>query len=673
MSHLNDSKSYDDEPDRNAKQNTHFNEILQLRMSRRNLMKGGAALVTASALGTTLTGCFGGGGGGSSGGGGSTPGFVEPTLGFQAIPVTRADTCTVPAGYTATPFLPWGTPICGSYPAYQPDAGNSGADQEQQMGQCHDGMHFFPINNSSTHGLLVMNHEYIVPATLHTNGPTQVGDDRTVPDEVRKEIAAHGVAIVEIQKNVGGEWEVVRGQYNRRITGATPMALRGPVRGHEKVVTKYSPQGTATRGTLNNCANGYTPWNTYLTCEENWAGYFVNSDVTRPREHTNYGVPTTFGRYRWETITGDATERFNCATLGATATDDYRNEVNTFGWIVEIDPFDPDSTPIKRTAMGRFGHEGCVFAPPVEGRPMAFYSGDDSTNEYIYKFVTRANYSAATANGSMLDDGTLYVARFDADGTGRWLALDFNDPDFLQACIDFGVSFADQGDVMLNTRLAADAVGATPMDRPEWGTVHPHTGEVYFALTNNSGRGAADAANPRAPNPYGHIIRWTEDDNNHAGTSFRWNIFVLSGPVGDSGVLGDAANPLDEDSIHASPDGLWMAPNGVLWIQTDMSGAQQTAGPFGENQMLAAEPQTGEIRRFFQGPLQQEVTGIAMTPDLGTMFINMQHPGEGSGVNNFTSNWPDRPQPYATVDPAGPRPRCATVIITRDDGGEIGV
>jgi hypothetical protein len=211
------------------------------------------------------------------------------------------------------------------------------------------------------------------------------------------------------------------------------------------------------------------------------------------------------------------------------------------------------------------------------------------------------------------------------------------------------------------------------MDRPEWGTVHPHTGEVFFALTNNNGRSVADAANPRAANPYGHIVRWTEAGGDHSATSFQWDIFVLSGPGDDSGVLGDTAQPLGPEAIHASPDGVWVAPNGILWIQTDMSGSQQGNGPFGENQMLAAEPATGRIRRFMQGPFNQETTGIAMTPDLTTMFINQQHPGDRSGVNSFTSNWPDRPQPYDTVDPTGPRPRCATVIITRDDGGEIGV
>ena len=671
------SKAFLDEPlQESASRSPHFADVLQTRLSRRQLMKGSLATAVAGLFGPGLAGCTDAESSPSQPAG---PTFTEPRLGFQAIAVQgpgagpRPDTCTVPDGYTATPFLPWGTPICGTYPAFQPDGSNTGGEQAQQMGQCHDGMHFFPLNGSTTHGLLVMNHEYIVQNTLHPNGPTTVSGVRTVADEVRKEIAAHGVSIVEIRRNLSGQWEVVQGEYNRRITGATPMALRGPVRGDAKVRTKYSPDGTRTRGTLNNCANGYTPWNTYLTCEENWAGYFVNRDATRPREHTRYGVPSTNGRYRWETVAGDEYERFNCTSVGASATDDYRNEVNGFGWVVEIDPFDPDSTPIKRTALGRFAHEGCVFAPPVEGRRMAFYSGDDSQNQFIYKFVTAANYVAATANGSLLDSGVLYAARFDADGTGTWLPLDFANPAFQAACTAAGVSFANQADVLLNTRLAAEVMGATPMDRPEWGTVHPHSGEVYFALTNNSGRTTADAANPRAPNPYGHIVRWREAGGDHTATGFQWDIFVLSGTVTDSGILGNTATPLTADNIHASPDGLWIDPNGILWIQTDMSGSQQASGPFGENQMLAAEPATGEIRRFFQGPRQQEVTGIAMTHDQRTLFINIQHPGENSGVNAFTSNWPDRPWPYTTIDPTGPRPRCATVIITRNDGGVIGL
>lgn len=651
-----------DEGSNNPSSNAHFSEILQVRLSRRQIMKGGLGAAALGMFGSTLVGCNSD----SSSTISSGNNFSEPVLGFKAVSTERRDTITVPEGYSAIPFLALGTPVCGSYPAYKADGSNSGADQEQQMGMCHDGIHYFPINDSSDHGLLVMNHEYVIQNVLHANGATMVDDIRTVEDEVRKEVAAHGVSIVEIKKDALGAWEVVPGNYNRRITGATPMALRGPVRGNAKVRTKYSPAGTMTRGTLNNCGNGYTPWNTYLTCEENWAGYFVNKDAELPREHSRYGVRTINGRYSWETVNDDDYERFNVSSTGASSSDDYRNEVNTFGWIVEIDPFNPDSTPIKRTAMGRFAHEGAIFAPAIEGQPIVYYSGDDARNEYIYKYVSLDNYYQSTANGELLDNGTLYVAKFDANGNGEWLALDYDDAAFQAACVAADVQFADQADVLLNTRLAADTVGATRMDRPEWGAVHPHTGEVYFTLTNNTSRTEenVDEANPRANNTYGHIIRWRESGNASA-SSFEWDIFVLSGTPEDSGLFGDSTQPLNTDSMHACPDGLWIDPNGVLWIQTDMSGSLQAEGPFGANQMLAAEPATGEIIRFMTGPNEQETTGVVMTPDMRTMFVNIQHPGDRSPAGGpFTSNWPDG---------GSNRPRCATVIVSRDDGGVIGL
>jgi uncharacterized protein len=683
-----------DEGVNNLSNNAHFSDILQKRLSRRDIMRGSLGAAAVGLFGAGLVACdhdappmtidrpTAGGATPPPAAGYNTVAFKEPKLGFKAIPVTRADTVTIAEGYTARPFLALGTPICGSYPAYKPDGSCTGEDQEQQMGMCHDGLHFFPINGSSSHGLLVMNHEYIMPNILLQHGATIDGSGadrkRTVEDEVRKEVAAHGVSIVEIQKNSQGEWQIVPGNYNRRIHGNTPMELTGPVRAHAKVRTKYSPAGTMTRGTLNNCGNGYTPWNTYLTCEENWAGYFVNNDETLPREHSRFGVSrsSNHGRYWWHTIDKDQYSRFDCTTKGASATADYRNEVNGQGWIVEIDPFDPTSTPKKRTAMGRFAHEGAIFAPPVEGKPLVFYSGDDARNEYVYKFVTRKNYHQATANGDMLDDGVLYVARFNDDGTGDWLALDITDPAFLAACVAKGVQFSDQGDVLLNTRLAADTVGATKMDRPEWGTCHPVTGEVYFTLTNNTNRTAeqVDAANPRANNATGHIIRWREMGNESHARSFKWDIFVLSGDENNSAVFADPSRPLTADNIHASPDGLWIDYNGILWIQTDMSGSQQASGPFGNNQMLAAEPTTGEIRRFLQGPHDQEVTGVITTPDSCTMFVNMQHPGDRSArfptdvtaqaEHKWTSNWPDG---------GTSRPRCAMVVITRDNGGVIGL
>jgi Predicted phosphatase len=369
-------------------------------------------------------------------------------------------------------------------------------------------------------------------------------------------------------------------------------------------------------------------------------------------------VPSSQGRYAWETAESgeDLYTRFDASVRGASAADDYRNEPNTFGWMVEIDPFDPESTPQKRTALGRFGHEGVVFAPAEEGKPVVCYSGDDATNEYIYKYVSAENYYAAVAGGYLLNNGTLYVARFNDDGTGEWLPLDINDSTFIAKAAEAGVTFADQADVLINTRLAADVLGATKMDRPEWGTVHPTTGEVYFTLTNNSGRTVADAANPRANNTTGHIIRWRENPD---GRRFEWDIFLLGGDVGTT--TGDVT--LTADNHFASPDGLWMDSRGVLWIQTDMSGSQQGEGPFGNNQMLAADPVTKEVKRFLVGPMDAEVTGVHATPDLKTMFVNIQHPGDRSSVDNFTSHWPSG---------GTSRPRSATVIVTKDDGGIIG-
>jgi hypothetical protein len=387
----------------------------------------------------------------------------------------------------------------------------------------------------------------------------------------------------------------------------------------------------------------------------------------------------------------DPYRRFNVAITGKDAAGDYRHEANGHGWIVEIDPWDPSSTPIKRTTLGRFAHEGCVFSPPQPGEPLVFYSGDDAGNQYIFKFVTRGSYVEGESDGRLLDEGTLYAARFDADGTGAWLALDLDDAQFREAVgravadplgvwpggqYDDFEGFADQADVLVNTRLAADVAGATPMDRPEWGAVHPHTGDVYFSLTNNSRRGRRDTsatspvpapvtpANPRPANAFGHIIRWREAEGRAAAAQFEWDIFVLSGPASDS--LDRDGFVLSPDAIHGSPDGLWIDNRGVLWIQTDMSPGdlQAQVKRLGNNAMLAADPSTGDIRRFFVGPRGQEISGFAATPDGRTLFINVQHPGESSErIPLLASTYPDGP---------GGRGRSCTIVITKDDGGVIG-
>jgi len=672
-----------DEMPSNDSGNPHFSTILESRLTRRRALGGSISAAVAGMFGASGLAGSAFAASGDSGGAASTE-ALNPTLGFTAIPPTRSDTATLPAGYKAQALIPWGTPLTGSYPKYKPDGSNTGAEQEQQVGSHHDGMHYFPFrNNPNGRGLLVLNHEYVDANILHANGPSLIAGQRP-DDEVRKEVAAHGVSVVELVKSaVTGQWRVKRGIYNRRITAGTPMEIGGPVRGSDLVKTRYSPDGTMTRGTINNCGHGYTPWGTYLTCEENWAGYFVNT-TGRPREHSRFGVSTSTGRYRWETAQGGADEyiRFNASALGAEAIDDYRNEPNAQGWIVEIDPFDPTSTPIKRTALGRFAHEGCWFAPPKVGEPLVFYSGDDAQNEYVYKFVTAAKYRRSS-RGEIMDTGTLYVARFNANGTGDWLALDINDANFQAAAATAGVVFADQADVLVNTRLAADVVGATKMDRPEWGAVHPETREVYMTMTNNSSRsaGAVDAANPRGPNPYGHIVRWRERLGRPWARRFEWDIFLLAGTETDSQVLPEEGGPaLTQDSIHASPDGLWIDQFGTMWIQTDMSGTQQGSGPFGANAMLAANPLTGEIKRFLAGPNDQETTGVVSTPDGKTLFVNFQHPGDRSTPGNFTSNWPDSGAIYAhpgdpevVADPGGRRPRSATLVVTREDGGVVGL
>jgi secreted PhoX family phosphatase len=672
------------EPVVNHSNNTPFHQVLAARMQRRTVMKGSVGAALASVMGVGLAGC----GSDSNDSTTSTSSNVTSTdLGFKAVATSTANEVVVPEGYSSQAFLPWGTPITGSYPDYKPDGTNTGAEQEQQMGMHHDGVHFFPIDqkaggNSSTEGLLVMNHEYINQGALHANGATKASDNGGFrpADEVRKEIAAHGVSVVHIKRDTNGTWDIVFGSpFNRRITGNTEMDIRGPVRGYNKLITKYSPDATETRGTLNNCAMGPTPWGTYLAAEENWHGYFKHDSFDLPREQARHGVSGTSykddgvtvkpasTRYDWEFADSqeDQYVRFDVTPGAGSATDDYRNEANTYGYMVEIDPFTPESKPQKRTALGRFGHEGVIFAPVKEGEPVVCYSGDDSRFEYIYKFVSSKPYYAATAGGYLLDEGTLYVARFNEDGSGDWLPLDLENAEF-KAKVDAAVGttvgdvafsgFENQADVLLNSRLAADIAGATTMDRPEWGAVDPNSGQVYFTLTNNSNRGkdgydGVNAANPNELNNTGHIIRWSEEGNDHSATSFDWDIFVFAGEQGTETVVdGKVIVSLTDDNIFNSPDGLWFDYNGRLWIQTDGS----DAAPYQNNMMLAANPETREIKRFFVGPQGCEVTGVVSTPDVKTMFVNIQHPA---------ANWPDA---------SDPRPRDATVIVTRDDGGVVG-
>jgi secreted PhoX family phosphatase len=620
-----------------------FSDVFGTRLSRRQLLKG-ASVLPLLGLGA---GC-------------ATPGMRvdDGVVSFAPISASTEDRVRVPAGYSASTLYRWGDPV-GSpqgMPEFRSDAGNTAAEQALQAGMHHDGIEFYSLpygSKSSTRGLLVMNHEYTDDGLLHSDGMANWSAEK-----VRKAQAAHGVSVIEIEKR-GGHWTVVRpSPHARRITAMTPMRVAGPAAGHPALRTAADPAGMEILGTFNNCANGYTPWGTYLTCEENFNGYFVNAG-TIPPEQQRYGVNARGAGYRWHEF--DA--RFDAAA--------HPNEPNRFGWVVEIDPFDATAKPVKRTALGRIKHEGAALALTRDDR-VVFYMGDDQQFEYIYKFVSRDPYNKQdrAANRDLLDHGTLYVAKFNADGSGQWLELTQG-----KNGLTAERGFASQADVLIKTRQAGDVVGATKMDRPEWTAVNPKDGSVYCTLTNNSQRGAkdqpgVDAANPRANNTFGHIIRWRESGDDAAAIAFRWDIFVMAGDP----LLADANKQGNiRGDVFGSPDGLWFDPAGRLWIQTDVSTSVLNRGDYagvGNNQMLCADVASGRIVRFLTGPKGCEITGVTATPDGSSMFINIQHPGETASERNdpaqpqAVSTWPD--------GAAGGRPRAATVVIRRDDGGVIG-
>jgi secreted PhoX family phosphatase len=606
-----------------------------------------------------------------------------PRLGFTGIAVSRRDTVIVPPGYTAKVLYRWGDPIDGAAPAFDAGARNTWQEQERQAGMGHDGMQWFPLPGDppsrADRGLLVMNHEYADQGLLFPDGLT----GPMTREKVLKSQAAHGVSVIAVERNKGG-WKVIPSRYSRRVTARTPMRLTGPAAGSKWTITAADPDGRQALGTFNNCACGITPWGTYLACEENFHGVFGTDQVEfQPSaDQLRYGLtPNGYvgldpdGKLVRVYLWWQHDERFDLAK--------HPNESNRFGYVVEIDPADPSSMPSKRTALGRCKHENAAVTLARDKR-VVVYMGDDERNEYIYKFVSRRPFDAENraANRELLAEGTLYAARFAPDRTGRWMELTFGKNGLTKEN-----GFESQADICVRTRQAADRAGATMMDRPEWVAVQPQTGEVFVTLSNNDRRGTAppsrnhpdgitpsgaarppvDAANPRPVNLYGHILRWSEEGGDAAATSFRWDHFALAGdPAMQHGanIKGDA---------FASPDGLWFDPRGILWIQTDVSAGlmdEPRYGNFGNNMMLAADPKSGDVRRFLVGPRGCEITGVAMTPDYKTMFVNIQHPGEPSTDISDPKN-PTASSAWPDMNKAG-RPRSATVVITRDDGGEIG-
>jgi secreted PhoX family phosphatase len=667
-------KNVDDDNGSNTSGNEHFQDVLDARLSRRGFLTGGVVTAAALSLGGVEALLK------------AVPASAQetddeaketdeqgarrrPVLGFEGVPVSSTDTVVVPKGYTAEVLIAWGDPV-SSGPAFKQDASNTADEQAHQWGMHNDGVVYFPILRSQR-GLIVQNNEYTDDGLLFPDGVNNWTAEKT-----KKSLNAHGVSIVEVTKRTGfpwdwrrrrGKWDVVRpSPFARRITGMTPIEIGGPAAGDPRFVTSEDPTGTRVLGTLNNCAMGYTPWGTYLACEENFNGYFRKNGPPSNLEK-RYGINAAGFGYLWHTTD----KRFSV--------DQEPNEPNRFGWVVEIDPFKPHSTPVKRTALGRLKHEGAWVQEARNGR-VVVYMGDDERNEYIYRYVSNLPWRQARHQGvNPLDDGILYVAKFHADGIGEWLPLTTDNPKLAGWSLN---------DILINTRGAADAAGATMMDRPEWIDTFPKDLTAIATLTNNNRRGSTppsvnnpdgsttagsarppvDAINPRAVNNYGHIIRWYYRQD-WTEPTFGWDIFAL---------CGDPANPAHGSTIfgdkYGSPDGIYVDPSGLIWIQTDISTNTINSGNyagFGNNMMLAAHPDTRETRRFLVGPSQCEITGVFMTPDRRTMFVGIQHPGErpddlpGDPANpKQFSSWPDGPN--------GGRPRSSLVVVTKDDGGKIG-
>ncbi|MGM0913008.1 MAG: PhoX family protein [Pseudomonadota bacterium] len=711
------SKEIEDHRNFNQSGNEPFTSIMDKHMSRRGMMRGGLGLAAMSMMGFGAGSALAAPDARTGMRGTGAPGKKPLTLAFESIRGAKLDSVVVPKGYTAQVLIPWGAGLTSDVPEWHDGLEMTPEIQANSIGMHHDGMYHFPLNkgSESKEFLLAINHEYIDQNALWApkGGPTNARSGKRPADEVRTEINAHGVAVVHVKKQADGRWtHVVDSPYNRRITNASEMEIAGPLAGSDYVKTKFSPDGLLARGTSNNCGNGYTPWGTYLACEENWPGYFVRN-TDRQLDDDRLGVSRGRGRYGWETAAGDASEqddefaRFNTDPVATDASGDYRNEARTYGYQVEVDPYDGSRRAVKRTAMGRFRHEGCWVGKLEPGKPVVFYSGHDARNEYIYKYVSKAAWSPSDANrpganfdrlaigAKYLDEGTLYVARFDADGSGEWLPLtpQARTTDGRRLHQALGLAADDQAGIIIHTCDAADLMGATPMDRPEWGAVDPTSGDVYMTLTNNSQRTAEDSAptftnggssreelgvgygsaptngpNPREGNRAGQVIRWRDGAD---VTRLEWDVFVFGAAATDT----DNLSGLTELNQFASPDGLWFDDrgngDGILWIQTDNGYAGVT--DYTNDQVLAVVPGALEggvvtpenqqhLKRFAVGPNGCEVTGIFATPDKTALFINIQHPG----------NWPAF-EDAARETQGSVRPRASTVVIQRQDGGQIAV
>ena len=660
----------------NPTDNSYIGDLIAASVSRRGLLRAGAVLsavgVGASLLGPQLaaaapvdTDAYRAG---EKGPRNPRNGWHARGLGFRAVPPNNVDTVTVPDGYAQQVVMAWGDPLFSKKDAFDPDR-QSGRSQQRQFGYNNDYLGFLPLRGDTQ--LMVVNHEYTDEVLMFA------GYDEENPTREQVEIAwaAHGLSVVAVKstRNSGALKPQVGHRLNRRLHTQSEFELTGPVAGHELVRTSADPQGRTVLGTLNNCSGGLTPWGTWLTAEENFNQYFANAEsVTDPVQAERlqrYGVVGADSERKWERFD----DRFDLIKEP--------NEINRFGWIVEVDPYDPDSTPKKRTALGRFKHEAACPRITRDGR-VAVYLGDDERFDYFYKFVSDGRYrkgnseKARRANAKLLDSGTLYVAKFtgnspaeeidgsgdlpsdgEFDGTGTWIPLVSGNRSH--------VSGMSAEEVLLFTRLAADQVGATKMDRPEDVEPNPRTGTVYVALTNNTDRGvdsnpAADEANPRNGNKSGHVIEVVERGNDAGATRFGWGVFLVCGDPEDPSTYFGGFDKSQVSPISC-PDNVAFDPHGNLWISTDGNALGTHDGLFG----VAVEGRyRGQVKQFLTVPVGAETCGPWVDRD--RVLVCVQHPGEtdGSTAEEPSSQWPDG---------AGQLPRPGVVAVWTNQFGRKGI
>ncbi|GHB44764.1 transcriptional initiation protein Tat [Pseudovibrio japonicus] len=608
-----------------------FDRVVERAISRRGFLGGVLAFGSGAAvMGTGVLGLSA-----------SEAKASVSRFAFKPIPTYTDATVHVPEGYSWKVMASWGDPIIEGAEPFDDEIGGSAASADKVFGENTDGMESFEYQGKH---LLAINHEY---ANRAINLPQNENGTPQSAEDVLKLQNLQGVVVVEVSQDDDG-WNVVKNSpFNRRITHITPIALAGPAAGHPLLQTAADPAGTLALGTLNNCGSGKTPWGTYLTCEENFNGYFGATET--PPVARMAGVDAGYQRYGINEVGflydyHKFDERFDITQNP--------NEPHRAGWVVEIDPTDPTSTPVKRTALGRFKHENAELVIAEDGR-VVVYMGDDERGEFMYRFVSNGVYTPGQPTDGLLDNGTLYAAKFNDDQTGEWLALT---PETT------GMSEAE---ILIFSRMAGSAVGATTMDRPEWVSANPKAVEAYCCLTNNKNRGvkpnaggddtSVNGPNPRETNKYGQIVRWRPHNKDHAADTFDWDLYVMAGNPEVHEDLRAGSDNVNAGNMFNSPDGMAFDETGLVWIQTD--GDDSNEGDFagmGNNQMLVGDPVTGEIARFMTGPKGCEVTGLAWSADRRSMFVGIQHPG---------GTWPDN---------GGKLPRSSVIVIERDDKGVIG-